>query len=166
MSSEQQPSLPLIQGAQSAPEEDEQDIVNIVGQHALNVGHYLQADPSQLALVTAGVATDTIQDTIQHPEAMPRPDDPSTRPPPAKKQRRRYDNNFKACVLEHLKVSNAKLSVVAKQYGIPENTLREWTKVSVVQSIEAARLKSNGTLKANVSSNRNSIALNCFSLAL
>lgn len=156
MSSEQQPSLPLIQGAQAATEEVEQDIVNIVGQHAMNVGHYLQADPSQLAIVqqdsggATGVAA--IQDTIQHPGAIPRPDDPSTRPPPAKKQRRRYDNNFKACVLDHLKGSNAKLSVVAKQYGIPENTLREWTKVSVVQSIEAARLKSNGTLKANVSS--------------
>jgi hypothetical protein len=47
---------------------------------------------------------------------------------PAKK-RRRYNNNFKAGVLEHLKASGAKLPAIAKQYGIPENTLREWTKV-------------------------------------
>jgi hypothetical protein len=70
--------------------------------------------------------------------------------PANKKQRRRYDNNFKAEVLEHLKIPGTKLPAVAKQYGIPENTLREWTKVSVVQSIEAARNKHGGTLKANM----------------
>mmetsp|Transcript_74281 Transcript_74281/g.215242 ORF Transcript_74281/g.215242 Transcript_74281/m.215242 type:complete len:291 (+) Transcript_74281:50-922(+) len=75
-----------------------------------------------------------------------------SRPPAAArpvKKRRRYDNNFKAAVLEHLKVPHAKLQDVAKRFAIPENTLREWTKVSVVQSIEAARAKSGGTLKAN-----------------
>jgi len=70
--------------------------------------------------------------------------------PKPKKQRRRYDNNFKAEVLEHLKIPGTKLPAVAKQFGIPENTLREWTKVSVVQSIEAARAKHGGTLKANM----------------
>ena len=75
---------------------------------------------------------------------------PAPAPRPAKKQRRRYDNNFKAEVLEHLKVPGTRLPAVAKQYGIPENTLREWTKVSVVQSIEAARQKHGGTLKANM----------------
>lgn len=46
------------------------------------------------------------------------------------RKRRRYNNNFKAGVLDHLKASGAKLPAIAKQYGIPENTLREWTKVS------------------------------------
>jgi hypothetical protein len=32
-------------------------------------------------------------------------------------------------VLEHLKVPGAKLGVVAKKFGLPDNTLREWTKV-------------------------------------
>lgn len=68
----------------------------------------------------------------------------------SKKQRRRYDNNFKAEVLEHLKMPGAKLPHIAKNFGIPENTLREWTKVSVVQSIEAARSKHGGGLKANM----------------
>lgn len=68
----------------------------------------------------------------------------------SKKQRRRYDNNFKAEVLEHLKMPGAKLPQIAKNYGIPENTLREWTKVSVVQSIEEARSKHGGGLKANM----------------
>ena len=53
-------------------------------------------------------------------------------------------------MLEHLKNPGLKLPAVAKQYGIPENTLREWTKVCVVQSIEAARQKHGGTLKANM----------------
>ena len=52
--------------------------------------------------------------------------------------------------MDHLKIPGTKLPAVAKQYGIPENTLREWTKVSVVQSIEAARAKHGGTLKANM----------------
>ncbi len=68
----------------------------------------------------------------------------------SKKQRRRYDNNFKAEVLEHLKMPGAKLPQIAKNFGIPENTLREWTKVSVVQSIEEARTKHGGGLKANM----------------
>lgn len=68
----------------------------------------------------------------------------------SKKPRRRYDNNFKAEVIEHLKIPGTKLPQVAKNFGIPENTLREWTKVSVVQSIEAARTKRGGTLKANM----------------
>eukprot|EP00980_Cylindrotheca_fusiformis_P001714 scaffold388_cov114-Cylindrotheca_fusiformis.AAC.23 len=71
---------------------------------------------------------------------------------PAKK-RRRYNNNFKATVLDHLKTSGAKLPAVAKHFDIPENTLREWTKVTVVQSIESARLNHGGTLKANMQVN-------------
>lgn len=39
---------------------------------------------------------------------------------------------------------------MAKNFGIPENTIREWTKVSVVQSIESARQKHGGGLKANI----------------
>jgi hypothetical protein len=66
------------------------------------------------------------------------------------KKRRRYDNNFKAEVIEHLKIPGTKLPQVAKNFGIPENTLREWTKVKVVQSIEEARTKSCGALKANM----------------
>lgn len=69
---------------------------------------------------------------------------------PTKKQRRRYDNNYKAGVLEHLKNSGLKLPAIAKEYGIAENTLREWTKVSTVQAIENARLKRGGSLKANM----------------
>lgn len=67
-----------------------------------------------------------------------------------KPRRRRYDNNFKAEVLSHLKGSHTKLSDVARQYGIPENTLREWTKLNVVQAIESARSKNSGQLKANM----------------
>jgi len=58
-----------------------------------------------------------------------------------KPRRRRYDSNFKAEVLDHLKGSHTKLSDVAKRYGIPENTLREWTKLDVVRPIETAREK-------------------------
>jgi hypothetical protein len=61
------------------------------------------------------------QSPIQH-----QPEDSELSPA---KKRRRYNNNFKAGVLEHLKDSGAKLPAIAKQYGIPENTLREWTKV-------------------------------------
>jgi transposase-like protein len=70
--------------------------------------------------------------------------------PSHKKQRRRYDNNLKAQLLEELSLQGTKLPAVAKKYGIPENTLRDWTKVSVVQSIEIARQKHGGTLKANI----------------
>lgn len=95
-------------------------------------------------------------DLQQHPS--PHPQDIHLEPtpvdavlsPPMKKQRRRYDNNFKAEVLEHLKIHGAKLPQVAKNFGIPENTLREWTKVAVVRTIESARAKHGGTLKANM----------------
>jgi hypothetical protein len=70
--------------------------------------------------------------------------------PSKRKQRRRYDNDLKAQLLEELSVRGTKLPAVAKKYGIPENTLRDWTKVSVVQSIEIARQKHGGTLKANM----------------
>jgi transposase-like protein len=70
--------------------------------------------------------------------------------PSHKKQRRRYDNNLKAQLLDELSVPFTKLPLVAKKYGIPENTLRDWTKVSVIQSIEVARQKHGGTLKANM----------------
>jgi hypothetical protein len=53
-------------------------------------------------------------------------------PPLSKKPRRRYDNNFKAEVLEHLQTPGAKLPAIAKQFNIPDNTLREWTKVRIV----------------------------------
>jgi hypothetical protein len=36
----------------------------------------------------------------------------------------------KADILEHLKIPGVKLPAVAKQFNVPENTLREWTKVS------------------------------------
>ena len=98
MASDQQPPLPLMQAAQPAPE-DVEDI-------GLAVPHF---EP---------------QFGVPGVDSIPQQDDPSTRPPPAKRLRRRYDNNFKAGVLEHLKVSGAKLSAVAKQHGIPENTLR------------------------------------------
>lgn len=52
--------------------------------------------------------------------------------------------------MDYLKIPGTKLPQVAKNFGIPENTLREWTKVSVVQSIEAARSKHGGGLKANM----------------
>ena len=65
-------------------------------------------------------------------------------------RRRRYDNNFKAEVLDHLKGPHTKLSDVARRYGIPENTLREWTKADVVKAIENARSKNSGQLKANM----------------
>jgi hypothetical protein len=90
------------------------------------------------------------QPLMPPPTHIPSPSTDQLGPSPLKKQRRRYDNNFKAEVLDHLKIPGTKLPAVAKQYGIPENTLREWTKVSVVQSIEAARLKHGGTLKANM----------------
>jgi transposase-like protein len=67
-----------------------------------------------------------------------------------KPRRRRYDNNFKAEVLDHLKGPHTKLSDVARRYGIPENTLREWTKLDVVHAIETARSKNSGQLKANM----------------
>ena len=67
-----------------------------------------------------------------------------------KPRRRRYDNNFKAEVLKHLKGPHTKLSDVARRYGIPENTLREWTKANVVRAIETARSKNSGQLKANM----------------
>jgi hypothetical protein len=67
-----------------------------------------------------------------------------------KLRRRRYDNNFKAEVLNHLKGPHTKLLDVARRYGIPENTLREWTKVDVVRAIETARSKNSGQLKANM----------------
>ena len=57
---------------------------------------------------------------------------------------------MKAQLLDELRVTGAKLPALAKKYGIPENTLRDWTKVSVVQSIEHARQKHGGTLKANM----------------
>ncbi len=65
-------------------------------------------------------------------------------------RRRRYENNFKAEVLNHLKGPHTKLSDVARRYGIPENTLREWTKLNVVRAIEDARSKNSGQLKANM----------------
>ena len=67
-----------------------------------------------------------------------------------KPRRRRYDNNFKAEVLNHLKGPHTKLSDVARRYGIPENTLREWTKLDVVRAIQTARSKNSGQLKANM----------------
>lgn len=81
---------------------------------------------------------------------VPQHDSDLVQEPSTKKQRRRYDNNFKAEVLEHLKIPGTKLPQVAKNFGIPENTLREWTKVSVVQCIEQARSKHGGGLKANM----------------
>jgi hypothetical protein len=65
------------------------------------------------------------------------------------RKRRRYDNDFKARVLGQLKIPGSKLSDVSKMFEVPENTVREWTKVSVVQSIEAARHRHGGALKAN-----------------
>ena len=70
--------------------------------------------------------------------------------PGKKPRRRRYENNFKAEVLNHLKGPHTKLSDVARRYGIPENTLREWTKADVVHAIETARSKNSGQLKANM----------------
>ena len=67
-----------------------------------------------------------------------------------KPRRRRYDNNFKAEVLNYLKGPQKKLPDVARRYGIPENTLREWTKADVVRAIETARSKNSGQLKANM----------------
>ena len=67
-----------------------------------------------------------------------------------KPRRRRYDNDFKADVLDHLKVPHVKLADVAKRYSIPENTLREWTKVKCVRAIETARSGNSGQLKANM----------------
>jgi transposase-like protein len=64
--------------------------------------------------------------------------------PSHKKQRRRYDNNLKAQLLDELIVRGT------KKYGIPASTLRDWTKVSVIQSIEVARQKHECTLKVNM----------------
>jgi hypothetical protein len=49
-----------------------------------------------------------------------------------------------------LKIPGSKLPVIAKQFQIPENTVREWTKVSVFQAIESARAKELGRMKANM----------------
>ncbi|KAG7360142.1 hypothetical protein IV203_035241 [Nitzschia inconspicua] len=68
----------------------------------------------------------------------------------SKKPRRRYDNDFKSEVLQHLKIPGVKLPTVAKKFKIPENTLREWTKVSAVRAIEVARATNSGQLKANM----------------
>jgi transposase-like protein len=57
---------------------------------------------------------------------------------------------LKAQILAELQVPGTKLSHGAKKYGIPENTLRDWTKASAVQSIEVARQRHGGTLKANI----------------
>lgn len=64
-----------------------------------------------------------------------------------RKKRRRYSNDFKSRVIQQLKTHDVR--DVSRMFAIPENTVREWTKVSVVQSIEAARNKSGGSLKAN-----------------
>ena len=65
------------------------------------------------------------------------------------RKRRRYDNDFKARVLEQLKIPGSKLSEVSRMFEVPENTVREWTKLPVEQLIEAARHKQCGSLKAN-----------------
>jgi hypothetical protein len=75
-------------------------------------------------------------------------------------------------VLQQLTISGVKLPTVAKKFKIPENTLREWTKVrkaaasterkfqsahilsafqvTAVRAIDAARAKNSGQLKANM----------------
>ena len=65
------------------------------------------------------------------------------------RKRRRYDNDFKARVLEQLKIPGSKLSEVSRMFEVPENTVREWTKVQVEQLIESARHRKCGSLKAN-----------------
>lgn len=68
-------------------------------------------------------------------------------PASKKSRRRRYENDLKFEVLEQLKVPHSKLSDVAKRYSIPENTLRDWRKVNVANTIENARSINSGQLK-------------------
>ena len=150
----------------------------LLHQHPLSLQHVPQPDPfdephdehspDQLQVMQASVHN-LLQHQNHHPHQHPNasdiqpphppnlhlhaqddPDDDTIEQHQSKKQRRRYDNNFKAEILEHLKIPGTKLPQVAKNFGIPENTLREWTKVAVVQSIEAARAKHGGGLKANI----------------
>ena len=75
-----------------------------------------------------------------------------TKSPPTRKKRKRYDNNLKARVLEELRVPGVRLVTICEKYGLPQSTLRDWTKDSSIQSIEGARQKCDGgTLKANMS---------------
>ncbi|KAL3939080.1 MAG: hypothetical protein SGBAC_006125 [Bacillariaceae sp.] len=135
------------------------EIVGHHHSHHLHHHQYAHSDNSEMTGLPPGAQLPQVQPptegapnvaSLHHQQVL---HNDGTGSPPAKKQRRRYDNNFKAAVLDHLKNSRAKLPAIAKQYGIPENTLREWTKITVVESIQNARLNHGGTLKANMHTN-------------
>ncbi|VEU33361.1 unnamed protein product [Pseudo-nitzschia multistriata] len=68
------------------------------------------------------------------------------------RRRRRYNNDFKAEVLGHLGETRGTVSGAARRYGLPENTVREWTRSGVAGAIDRARAATTegGGLKANV----------------
>jgi hypothetical protein len=132
-----------------------------------HVSHHDSLHHQQVGVLDQDADTEHMDHTEDHDDHSPAPPiaDPSLHPPYVHplddpdqeeelgrekfRKRRRYDNDFKARVLGQLKIPGNKLTDVSKMFEVPENTVREWTKTSVVQSIEAARHRHGGALKAN-----------------